>query len=95
VPEQTLLAQQGRPVMPQASQVKPLHTVPFAVHTLLAQQTWFNSPQAVPVAVPVPVPVAVPVPVPLPLAPVLVPGLVAVPLPLPVGMSAAIQHVPE
>jgi hypothetical protein len=52
-PGQTLLAQQGRPVMPQATQTPlSLHTVSTALHCLLAQQTRLSPPQAVPVSVP-------------------------------------------
>jgi hypothetical protein len=54
-PGQALLAQQGRPVMPQATQTSvSLHTVSTALHCLLAQQARLSPPQAVPVSVPVP-----------------------------------------
>jgi hypothetical protein len=81
-PGQTLFAQQGRPVMPQATQTPlSLHTVSIALHCLLAQQARFSPPQAVPVLVPVAV-----------LLPLL-PGPSTTGDAS--GISAGIQHLPE
>ena len=95
-PGQALFAQQGRPVMPQATQTPPsLHTVSIALHCLLAQQARFSPPQAVPVLVPVLVPVPVAVPLPLPLGPSTTGGASgAGPLASGRGISAGIQQVP-